>query len=32
MWRFRVFSASWVVVFAYWAVLGVSIAQPAAPG
>ena len=32
MWRFRVFSASWVVLFAYWAVLGVSIAQPAAPG
>jgi hypothetical protein len=32
MWRFRVFSASWVVLFAYWAVLGVSIARPAAAG
>jgi len=32
MWRFRVFFASWVVLLAYWAVLGVSIARPAAPG
>lgn len=32
MWRFRVFSASWVVLFAYWIVLGVSIARPAAAG
>jgi hypothetical protein len=32
MWRFRVFFASWVVLLAYWAVLGVSIARPAAAG
>jgi hypothetical protein len=30
MWRFRAFFASWVVLLAYWAVLGVSIARPAA--
>jgi hypothetical protein len=32
MWRFRVFFASWVVLLAYWAVLGVAIARPAAAG
>jgi hypothetical protein len=32
MWRFRVFFASWIVLLAYWAVLGVSIARPAAAG
>jgi len=30
MWRFRAFFASWVVLLAYWAVLGVAIARPAA--
>jgi hypothetical protein len=32
MWRFRVFFASWVVLLAYWAVLGVAIARSAAAG
>jgi hypothetical protein len=32
MWRFRAFFASWVVLLAYWAVLGVAIASPAAAG
>jgi hypothetical protein len=32
MWRFRAFFASWVVLLAYWAVLGVAIARPAAAG
>lgn len=30
MWRFRAFFASWAVLLAYWAVLGVAIARPAA--
>lgn len=32
MWRFRTFFASWVVLLAFWAVLGVAIARPAAAG
>ncbi len=32
MWRFRAFFASWVALLAYWAVLGVEIARPAAAG
>jgi hypothetical protein len=27
LWRFRAFAASWVVLAAYWAVLGVSLAR-----
>jgi hypothetical protein len=30
MWRFRAFFASWLVLLAYWAVLGLAIARPAA--
>jgi hypothetical protein len=30
MWRFRAFFASWVVLLAYCAVLGVAIARPSA--
>jgi len=26
MWRFRVFFASWVVLFAYWALIGFALA------
>ena len=32
MWRFRAFFASWIVLLAYWAVLGVAIARLAAAG
>jgi hypothetical protein len=32
MWRFRAFFASWVVLLAYWVVLGVAIARPAGAG
>lgn len=35
MWRFRVFAASWVVLIAYWVVLGIALAKAggaAAPG
>jgi hypothetical protein len=32
LWRFRVFAASWIVLLAYWAVLGVSIARGAPAG
>ena len=28
-WRFRVFAASWIVLIAFWAVLGVTIARSA---
>jgi len=32
-WRFRVFAASWLVLLAYWAVLGIGLAlRPAAAG
>lgn len=30
LWRFRVFGASWVVLLAYWAVLGAGLARAAA--
>ena len=29
-WRFRVFAASWLVLIAYWVVLGAMLARPAA--
>ncbi|HKY00062.1 MAG TPA: MAPEG family protein, partial [Steroidobacteraceae bacterium] len=32
MWRFRAFFASWVVLLAYWAVLGAAIARAPATG
>ncbi|HKX59318.1 MAG TPA: MAPEG family protein [Steroidobacteraceae bacterium] len=32
MWRFRAFFASWVVLLAYWAVLGAAIARGPATG
>jgi hypothetical protein len=33
LWRFRAFSVSWLVLAAYWIVLGVSLVRtPAAPG
>ena len=32
MWRFRLFFASWVVLFAYWALIGFALARPAAAG
>ncbi|HEU4516500.1 MAG TPA: MAPEG family protein [Steroidobacteraceae bacterium] len=32
LWRFRAFFASWVVLFAYWAVLGAAIARGPAAG
>ena len=30
MWRFRVFFASWVVLFAYWALIGFALAATGA--
>lgn len=32
MWRFRAFFASWVVLLAYWAILGIAIAGGSAAG
>ena len=32
LWRFRVFAVSWIVLLAYWAVLGYSIARGASAG
>jgi hypothetical protein len=32
MWRFRAFFASWIVLIAYWLVLGVAIARQAPAG
>jgi hypothetical protein len=29
LWRFRAFAASWLVLIAYWAVLGIGLAQSA---
>lgn len=29
MWRFRAFAASWIVLIAYWAVLGAGLVSPA---